>query len=556
MTIKREFKFLLSVLACGILLHLYTYDEQRVALFRLQPQLQLDSTFDALIKKNCPSLIAKNQRPAENFIAEKFSPSTKATESRCLVSVETSHSQRFHLRSHWLFLVQILGVDGSVVTQQTISAEFPRPLCLLPFVALLFALIFGIKVWQLRWLLGSYLGLLAGGNLIQGLDLLTKSFVTTLTSDPTFWGMALILLWAAIQRCATSRYVPARIETGKGQGSLNRVSTMLVGLWNPAVYTALGRTLYPFRAQASRLLIFFNAQVLVATLSLYLLGVDFQARKFWENSLSLPRYFAFIIFFFYLLYAWKGRTTKQVLLWKIPRIGQGLLLIALMETAARLFPEAFPLLGHFNTLTRVGISLILSELLPPRPIDWRSVPRQFTPGLIAVLVSASIPALSAQSGLTDLVLALFDPRLHPSTFILFSFLAAVAVGFVTGSFSVSFFAFFNVLINHSEQPILKAALMDGVLVGSLLSPFSLYNLIPATEFGYDLKDLLHARFRQLGMPLAMAILIYAATLPAVTMLRPLMFVFLCLVAFALDLRRNHWIISGSRFWLTPRSDPH
>ncbi len=554
MALNREIKFIVSVLACGIMLHLYTYDESRVALMRLEPQLKLDSSFTDTIKQSCPSLLSQNQRAAELMIVGKFTPNSQATESRCLVSVETAHLQRFHLRSHWLYSIQIKTDQGKAVLQRTFSAEFPRPLCLLPFVALLFALLFNLRVWQMRWLLASYLFLLAGGNLIEGFSMFTKSFATTMSSDPSFWGMAFILLWAAFQRSALPVEDLPRVEPGRVQGFFNRVFTQLLGLWSPAVYTAFGRTLFPFRAQASRLLIFFNAQVLVATVSLYLLGVDFQTKHFWENSLSLPRYFAFIIFFFYALYAWKGRTSRQVLFWKIPRLPQATILFLVLEAVSSFFPH-LRLLSSTNTLTRLGIALLGGELLPPRAVDIKPFTRLAATGLIAVLVATSIPVLSAQSGLTDLVLAMFDPRLHPNTFILFSFLAAVAVGIVTGSFSVSFFAFFNLLITNSQQPILRAALMDGVLVGSFLSPFSLYNLIPAVEFNFDLKLLLQARFRQLGVPLLMATVVYAVTLPAVSILRPLMFVFVCLVAFTLDLKRNHWIISGSRFWIPPHTDP-
>ena len=93
----------------------------------------------------------------------------------------------------------------------------------------------------------------------------------------------------------------------------------------------------------------------------------------------------------------------------------------------------------------------------------------------------------------------------------------------------------------ASVPLVRAALLDGILAGILLSPFSLVNLIPAAQFRIGMGALIAERFRQLAFPLEIGVTIYAiGAINSVGILRPATFVFLCLVAVAYQLRKGAW----------------
>jgi hypothetical protein len=130
---------------------------------------------------------------------------------------------------------------------------------------------------------------------------------------------------------------------------------------------------------------------------------------------------------------------------------------------------------------------------------------------------------------------------HPTALVIFTFIAGLVLGFLTGNFSVTFFALFPVLLKPHGNELVKAALLDGILAGTLFSPFSLFNLLPAAQFGTSLQELTTFRFQQLAYPLGIAGAIYAiSTINSVAILRPVTFVFLCLVALAFQLKKSKW----------------
>ena len=104
------------------------------------------------------------------------------------------------------------------------------------------------------------------------------------------------------------------------------------------------------------------------------------------------------------------------------------------------------------------------------------------------------------------------------------------------------FAMYGFFIRSFDQPLVKAALIDGILAGSMLSPFSLFNLFPAAQFGLDLQDLVRFRIKQLAIPLTISTIIYAVcAINSVAILQPVTFIVLCLLALATRLKRNAWV---------------
>jgi hypothetical protein len=199
-----------------------------------------------------------------------------------------------------------------------------------------------------------------------------------------------------------------------------------------------------------------------------------------------------------------------------------------------------PTLNSLPTFSLVAFSLLISELAWPANLRWRKAINGFLP-LAGVLVLASaFTVASVESGVIDLAKILFDPTIHPSALVLFTFISGMALGLVSGHFPTAFFALLPLLTQNST-PILRAAWVDGVLAGWLLCPFSLLNWIPSTLFHLPSTDTFRARFHQVRIPLVLGIAVYAISgLSSLTILRPVTFVFLCLVIVALHLKHKKW----------------
>jgi len=553
MKIGKEFKFALCVLLCGIFLHLFTYDEEKVGLSGLERMLRLDSQLNEAIAAHCHSLIPTENQPAERFFIEKFSPRLgEPATKRCQVKLDTKSQHRFFLRSHWVTSVTLVADDGPFF-QKTYHGNSPKPLCLLPFAIFLFALIFDLRILKFTWLVVSYLFLLAGGNVIQMTELVWKSVAITVTSDPSFIGFSLVILWLAINKSAPNLRPVTRIENNVWEQVGNRLSSLVIGLWNPGFYTVLGRFLFPFRAEVSKLLLFLNSQVLVACLSLYLLSFEFTTiGELASKNILIPRYFSFTILLFFAMNAWGTRSRRQVVLWHFPHFWRALLFVV----GAEILAYTTPYLHGLSTLTRAGLALVASELVWPSKLSSLQFAKNFLPWFSILLVAFCLPVIAYQAGLTDLLGVLCDPKVHPNSFVLFTFIAGTVAAFFTGSFSMTLFALYGLLTAADHSPLVRAALLDGILAGSLLSPFSIYNLLPSVQFGLDLRELIACRFQQLAYPLLIGSAIFAVSMiQSVSILRPLTFVFLFMLAVAFQLKKSQWIISQSRFWLNARNDP-
>jgi hypothetical protein len=543
MPFREELTLLLVCVATGLLLHLVPYDGEKVALYRLQEKLRQEPELTESLTTQCSSLESADNHTASRFFLKNFrlpSPASTAR-SKCLVLLESTQTQRFFVRNYAHFALAVQDDTGAFVYRRGYDIEFPRPLALLPLAAFLLSLVWGFKPWGLAWTLGTYLLFLGGGNLIRALEFGVKSTLLTFGGSQPLLGTLLVLLWVSLHRSRKDRK-PTRHFSPTVEGWLNRVLSVLAGFWNPAVFTAAAKLFLPFRGSLSRITSFLDAQFFIVCGSLYLLAVDWgNPRSLIVDSLLLPRYFSFAGALFLSLGYWSGTPKKRAIAWHQLRLWRAVGFVA----AVQLLTLRLPWLRDISTVTRVGIALILSELVSPKSIAWRSALKGFLPWAGMLLVATFITLQSVQSGVSDLILVLWEPGAHPTAVALFTFLSGVVLGFVTGNFAITFFALYGVLVRSFDQPLVKAALIDGILAGSLLSPFSLFNLFPAAQFGLDLQELVRFRFRQLAVPLTIATIIYAVcAINSVAILQPVTFVFLCLVALAARLKKNAWVWRG------------
>ncbi len=538
MLFREELGLLLVCVATGLLLHFVPYDAEKVALYRLQEKLRQETELTMQLTTQCSSLEAAENHTAGRFIVKHFLPNANSLGlGKCIILLESSQSQRFFVRNYAHFALAVRGENGALVYRRNYDIEFPRPLALLPLAVFLLSLLWGFNPWGLAWTVSTYLLLLGGGNLIRALEFGVKNTIATFGATQPLLGTLLVLLWISIHRSRRDRK-PAKHYSTRVEGWVNRCLSVLVGLWNPAVFTAASKLFLPFRGSIQRISTFMDAQFFIVCGSLYLLAIDWRnPHALLVDSLLLPRYFTFSAALFLSLGHWSVTPKKRAIAWHQLRFWRAVGFVV----ACELLALRFPLLKEISTVTRVGVALILSELVAPRSIVWKSALRSFMPWAGMLLVATFITLQSVEAGVSDLVLVLWQPTAHPTAVALFTFISGVFLGFLTGNFAITFFALYGVLIRSFDQPLVKAALIDGILAGSLLSPFSLFNLFLAAQFGLDLQDLVRFRIRQLAIPLAISTVIYAVcAINSVAILQPVTFVFLCLVALAIRLQKNAW----------------
>lgn len=534
---NRFIGFAVSIVLSGIILHLVKFDETKVALQQVEVLLRQDLSVRDIVAQRCSKIIARDEIGVDKFFLARLIPGNTGG-SACILFVEASQSHRFFLVSHRNFLLRVLTESGASLLERNFLVDVPQPLCFLPIAIFLLSLIFEMRFWSLGLTLAIYLLLLGGLNAIRSADLAFRSAWLTLQTEQNFLGYLLLVFWLSLYR-SQGRPSPAPLlEKSLWQGLFNRLGTVVIGLWNPALYTLGARLFFPLRAGFPRLVSFLDSQFLVICLSAYLLSIDGKSlREVIDKSVLLPRYFSFTALLFFAIAYWSSRPKRQVVMWQFPRFWRLVLGVATIEICALRIPQ----LKDMPTLLRVAIGATASELVWPTHIRWREVTRLFFPSAIALFTSAFLVILSQEAGIRELVLNLFDPRLHPSAVVLFTFVSGLALGFFTGNFSAAFFSIFAVMGRGGEAPLVRAAMLDGIMAGTLLSPFSLFNLFPAAQFKISIHELVAFRFRQLAIPLAIGGTIFAvSSINSVAILQPVTFVFLCLVALAFQLNKRAW----------------
>lgn len=531
-----NYGFWVSVIASGIILKNLPVDDTKFALSKLGATLQSDTRLRDQVAEHCATLEAKSATLVEKYILERLPvPTRPGGGPACTLVAQNAKSTRFELRSFWSFRFQVRSEDGTPQIERDLFFDFPRPLILLPLVVFLLALVFEFSKWGIGWTLSTYLLLLAGGSPIGLSNAVIGSFRETFNGEQPWVGFFLILAWVALCRGANTSSPAVAVKDPLAK-RLSRISLFGIGLWNPSALTAIGPLLLPFKGSIHRLAPFFTLQAAIVAMSLYLLAVDFgQLSAFVSKNLLLPRYFTFGLIVFMLLEYRKPRFEAYV--WEFPFFLRTIVLVLSIEIAA----HYFSFWAGTSTLTRVGLSLVIVQLLSSPKRNWLRVRNELLKGTAVLLLCATVSSLSTVLSATDLVLRLVDPRIHPSAIGLFTFLCGIGLGFLSGSFSVAYFALTLVLMNASPDPLVRAAHLDGVLAGILLSPFSVLNWLPAAQFRLSFRQVVVHRFKQLGFPLLIGFAIYAlGAINSVAILRPATFVFLCLLALVVKLKDGAW----------------
>jgi len=542
--------FILCVIFSGLILHLFPIDETKVARSRLERLWRQDKTpIRQTILSQCNIISTKQETRFERlFLGWIGNLETKTVlPKKCHLFVYSSRNRLFMLKTLWVISVRVYSDKGPEILTKEYQLETPRPLCFLPLIAFLLALLFEIRSFGLAVLIPSYLFFVSGANLIHMTNLIYKSSIRAVTHEQRFFGIVLIVLWLAFLRVRSSGRQKPQVESSPVERVVNRIMATVTGLWNPVFFTLLGRFLFPKKGRW--LTTFLDTQIIIFAASLYLFQLGFGSlRENITENVLLPRYFTFALMAYFATNYWLNPQGRLRVLWGLPNIWRAALFVIGFEVARSFFPShlTFPL------VTRIGLALVLSEIVWPIGISLKAVAKTFLPWVGVVFLSSFVAVLTYETGIIDLALTLFNPRIHPRFLLVFTFLAGIGIGFLTGSFSLAFFTLFAYL-QSPQLALLKAGLLDGLIAGCLLSPFSLFNLIPAVQFKLTVRQIVAFRFRQLALPLFVGFLIYVlGALNSIAIIRPATFVFCCLVALAYQLKRRAWSLRRNRALLAPQ----
>lgn len=549
-------RFFLGVLSLGVALWFLPFDAEKVGRYRLDAALKDVPNLHEKVAANCSDLRSEDTSSAAKLLLEVLAPPPpeKAIHGSCQLVVVASHSSRFHLSmlSAYRFSVKRAGLTNAFLEKDFV-VKFPLPLAFLPTFAVLIAILVGFASYTLPVAIFLQIFALSGGGLISTFENSMLGIALSAQKDTNLVGLLLASAWLALYRSA--KPMPHRPMRADRDGILQKVALFCLGLWNPIVFTMASTLWHPFKGTLRRLAPLLDIQFAVAALSLYLLSVDFSNFSTFAStayaSFWSPRYFTFAALLFVFFSVRTAPPQRSVPFWRMPRMGRSLGFIAGFE----LLNAYTGALEGFPTLTRLSLALIASELITPFQLRWSRFFYFWIPWTCCLVGISALVSIIQQSGAIDLAAALTEPRNHPSAIVVFTFVAGISLGFLSGHFATAYFALIPLMLHAEVQPLVRAALLDGILAGIMLSPISLFTVLPGVQFRVPMQQVLSRRFEQLSIPLGIGVIIYfVASFNAVAILRPITFVFLCLLFSAMRLKNRDWQF-GRTFRILPEPTP-
>jgi hypothetical protein len=392
------------------------------------------------------------------------------------------------------------------------------------------SLLFKIRL-SLMFLMGLYGLFLFGMNTTQFSKSILKASWLTLTQDPYFIGVTLLALWAAIKLSLKQE----KLQTPQTHTKLKKGFVSILGMWSPIFYSFAQSIFYKVRTQGAHLI--YNTQAILFALSIYLIFFDVKKISIFLNqSLWLPRYFTFaLLLFFFARYGFRTPHSSNM------GIDRTFIISFMIIFASEVLFVFFPELRIMNSFARMALILLVTEIL----FNYKKITptwiKTFIPCTLSIFGLFLFYNISTESGVLELAFTLWDPRVHPSVLTLYTFICGTIIGYLTGNVSITYFLLYTSLVKIHGIPTAKAALVDGVILGNLISPFSLLNVIPAFFNKKSIQEIISTRLRLVYFPLIISAITYAlCSWQAVSILQPVSFIFLCLVLVAYMMKKNNW----------------
>ena len=539
MLFDRWYGFAALLITLGICLHFIPIDEEAVMLRRVAPQATSDQSLRDVLRQNCARL-ALSQSLDENAYGELWLQTFKGllrsgNQSLCFVTVKRSREHRFHLVGYWNVYLAVANSENTPLYEKNFSATIARPLTVLPFIALVLAYTFGLP-----WcgIIGTFLLFgfaLVGFNGKHFAESSLRSVALSLFSDPNAWAVCLILFWHQFQ---LPQSTSQRTTGDNRRWKWKRWISVALGIWNPALMAPSERAFQRSPLNGHRIRSFLNLQVIVTALSLYLLSIDFNdLHSALSKNILIPRYLTLAVVVLSVFNPVRLSPTQALPALGSPRPWIFVVCWGCLQAVSHFVPGFGE---RTSPVLLFSAALVISSPLPRFPLQRRTLLR------VMGLAGGWLAALSfaEQSRIIDWFLYLLDGLPFTSHTAVAAYIAGIALGFLQGIFSLSFFDVLG-LASLKDSPLLRAAFLDGTLIGILYSPLSLLNLFPIAFYNISYPELIRIRSQQLGKAILIGLLVFTMSgVNSVAILQPVTFVFICLVAVSHQLKQAKWRMGG------------
>lgn len=495
-------------------------DVERVALARWTQMISTDRDFVQTVESHCSLIVGEEQSDSEAaFLRAVNLTKSLPNINRCDLRVASKHISRLGVRSFWNFTIHLKNQAGFVF-QKSFAISFPLIVALFPLLVWALALSFGIR-WSFVGALAAYCFFSAAFNPASLSALVIQSSQRMLVTEKHFLSLCCLYFWSLLIKHSVPKKL---VFWPKTLGAA-------LGTWNPVSLAGV----FPIQYSRLNIEVGWIEPILCTTLSAYFLVPQWDSVQVLINALTLPRYFTLaVVLFLGVRYIRSHEKSQQpVCMWLIARSLAG---IAAIETLAQFVPA----ISKIDIFLRITLAINTALLITPRRYKWKAIGegclvlRWLTLGLF-------VSTFTVHTGMGDVLLEFCNPRYHPNSVVLYTFFAGLLMGAITGNFSYSFFQILPLLARYHSDPLVQAALIDGVTAGTLLSPFHPITLITFGYFENVVGKTYSARIRLLMPALTVGIIVYSiSSLKGISILQPITFVFLCLVFTALKLKEHRW----------------
>ncbi len=524
---RRHIGFFTSLIFTLVILALIPYDEEFLSLKWLERNLFSDTELTKFINQNCSEWEELDSSNLEKRVKNTLNIhlSKKLQKEMCRVTITHSKKGRFFLKNFFAYSLKINSIDFSTNLERTYEFAIPTPITLFSHIAFLLAIAFDCRFWSIGVCFFSFCILISALNFLDFLSFSTTVVSKTVSEQSTI-GIFLMIIWLCLFR---SRKTKNRKTIWT---NISKLCIAFFGLWNPVGYTLLGKFFLPFKKRIDKISQFLSYQVLFCAISLYFLSID---SKINFDNFFLPRYFTFTIFLLVILSGFSFKSEKSEP-WTFH-----LLISIFVGALFELISRYFGFLHELGSLGRIFLVFIIVEFIFYNKLSLKVAFKRIVPLVVTLFIGSFVGLLASMSGITDLILSIVSPQSHPVAISLTTFICGILLGFFTGSFSISFFTFYPLIFVFSDLGAIKAALIDGVLAGSLLSPFSCLNLFITIQNKIHSHELIKQRLKYLSIPLLIGIIVHSiSAINIATILQPITFIFACLIIIAFYLKKRGW----------------
>lgn len=517
-------------LSAGILLKLPVNETALTidAVKRLYPDTL--SSITSTAQAHCREIESQNQTPLEKEWVENLRLANSTASERCYLKVSEAKEERFRLSvTKALHLTLIQEKLNSPVYDSPFLISYLLPLSLLPYAIFLLALIFDIPFYPPFFAFLSLLFFYSTLNPISFFASLPASFSSLMLSDKNLLGVCLIFFWTRLWQAGASQ----KLSPVKPKDTLLSKGILLAfGVWNPSLFVICRKVFSQITSRFQAKSHVLSLQAIALILSVPLMDLTLSANPSFQGLL-IPRYFSLTFLFCFLLE--EGFATEKQT-WTLPFTLLHLLFVLIGETIFYFFIPGTPL------ILRLSLELLCTELFRQRKLKLSRGNLTFwLSGTAILLMSAFITQMTVNLGGLDLLYRSFSLNEIESGLPLLLFLFAMLTGIVMGNFAVPYFFTLSALSKLTGFPEARAALSDGLIIGILFSPFSLFNWFSAKDLRLSYLKLFSWRWETLKPSLYISLILYFVSgLGSVRVLQPVTFLFLLLAYVVLKLRQRKW----------------